>query len=1275
MASSGGSSPIAPSVVSCQEIYYQDLEDLKDLLDSEQPWYAAFGNGASRVKEISDVDVLAGAVVDAVEVNSLSCLKSVCLAFKGMYEAVQAAAGARDDLIGLLRYGVMVTAFVLSCPHDHLLPDSVILALEDLSDEMEAVAELACKVGQKKRKKAVRRVLRLLLPARDRRVIYEHEESLERILSVVAAVGSLSIRELRPLPTLLPDVADIPLGTPVLPSIHIQRVSLEGEVVATLSMAARPYVLVGMGGVGKTILASAVVRNEVIRRTFQDGIFWLRMGRSAGKQVPRRLLQSLARGVGPDATANSRGIWRQFKDMAHIIRYLSTIRAEGQLKCLVVLDDVWEAEALEPFFSTGFQLLITTRVESLVEISERIICTRVGDMTEEEAIELLRASWEAKEEGPAEEMLQVARDCGFLPLALAIVGSMMYVKSSPSSPDTWKNVHEQLKHKSHMLQGLQFKEDSKLYSVLALSFCSLTPDLMERFSYLVVLASGVSATSEMLEQLWDTPLVDVHMYAQLLVGHALLLSLENGYRIHDMVLDFLKFNIGRDSEIVATATSRQAQYLGRLEVLHKYALGGQVIGEMDSLLALWDSVESLSAVHSASHEYAESLEGVRESICWREVGDFLGLQGKHGEAESLYRWAIAIDEVSLGPCLPDLAVDLHVFAGLLEVQGKYDEAEPLYRRATAVGEKTLGSKHPHVATILVNFAGLQKAQGNLVEAENLYQRAISIDKIALGSDHPDLATHIVKYAALLKVQGRYDEAETLYRKAIAIDEIALGENHPDLATDLANFAGLLEAQGKYVEAESLYRRAVAVDKVVLGSGHPDLATHLMNFARVLNIQGKYAEAEPLYHSAIAIDEIALGSGYPDLVRDLSNFAALLEAQGKYNEAEHLYRRAIIVDERNMGSDHPEVATDLTNFAGPLEMQGKNNEAEPLYCRAVPIDGIALGSGHPDRATHFMSLAGLLIVQGKYDEAEALYCRVIDIDESTLGSSHPDLAMHLVKFAGLLITQGKFDKAEPLFRRAIAIDEVALGLHHPDLATDLIDFASLLEAQGEYDKAEPLYRRAIAVDEIALGSGHPDLAIYLVNFAGLLKAQGNYDEAERMYRRGIAICEMALGLDHPDLATSLVNFAGLLKAQGRYDEAEPLYHRAITICEVVLASDHPNLATCIANFAGLLITQGKYDEAESLYRRAVAIDEIALGKCHPVLAADLDILGGLLEAQGEYEEAEDLYRRAIDIGQKIFGPSHPDVAIYNADLAGLLKAQEKKKSFESSSGSVCRQGMK
>ena len=184
--------------------------------------------------------------------------------------------------------------------------------------------------------------------------------------------------------------------------------------------------------------------------------------------------------------------------------------------------------------------------------------------------------------------------------------------------------------------------------------------------------------------------------------------------------------------------------------------------------------------------------------------------GKYAEAEALYQRVLRIDEKTLGPEHPSVALDLHNLAILYDRQGKYGEAEPLYKRALAIQEKNLGSENPDVALTLNRLAQLYVTQERYVEAEPLVTRALAISERALGLDHPNVATGLHTLAMLYSAQGQYAEAEPLYRRTLTIQEKVLGREHPLLAALLEDYATLLRKINRETEAAEMDVRAKAI---------------------------------------------------------------------------------------------------------------------------------------------------------------------------------------------------------------------------------------------------------------------------------------------------------------------------------------------------------------------------------------------------------------------------------------------------------------------------------
>ncbi len=116
-------------------------------------------------------------------------------------------------------------------------------------------------------------------------------------------------------------------------------------------------------------------------------------------------------------------------------------------------------------------------------------------------------------------------------------------------------------------------------------------------------------------------------------------------------------------------------------------------------------------------------------------------------------------------------------ANLYLAQGRYGEAEPVYKRALAIFETALGPDHPHVGASLNKLANLYRAQGGRhYEAAPFFKRALAIMEKALGPNHPNVAKSLENYAALLRETGRGAETHKMDARAKAIRDKWAKEN-------------------------------------------------------------------------------------------------------------------------------------------------------------------------------------------------------------------------------------------------------------------------------------------------------------------------------------------------------------------------------------------------------------------------------------------------------------------------------------------------------------------
>ena len=168
-----------------------------------------------------------------------------------------------------------------------------------------------------------------------------------------------------------------------------------------------------MGGIGKTVLASTLARDEQVQSEFPDGIYWITVG--VEPQLMRQQIQ-LAEALN--------GHIHSITDVQQGKEYLR--RCFAGKRCLLILDDLWQASDAKAFdaLDESGQLLLTTRDREIITVlgaAEHIL----GLLNEEQSLTLL-AEWSGTMLEDLEDSVRdVARECGNLPLALALCGAMV----------------------------------------------------------------------------------------------------------------------------------------------------------------------------------------------------------------------------------------------------------------------------------------------------------------------------------------------------------------------------------------------------------------------------------------------------------------------------------------------------------------------------------------------------------------------------------------------------------------------------------------------------------------------------------------------------------------------------------------------------------------------------------------------------------------------------------------------------------------------------------
>ncbi|WP_051718115.1 AfsR/SARP family transcriptional regulator [Streptomyces megasporus] len=636
----------------------------------------------------------------------------------------------------------------------------------------------------------------------------------------------------------------------------------------------------GMAGVGKTSLAVHVAHR--LSTHFPDGRVHLALRGYDPDREPRGPQDALAEllrlfGVPAD---------RLPRTLEELTARWRTLMADR--RAVVILDDAAGPEQVRPLLpgASPSLVLITGRRRLTGLAGVRTLSLDV--LPEPDAIELFRRRVGPERAPRDEEIAEVVRLCGHLPLAVDIVASRFLARSSWTAAD----LVERLAGGGRLTEIRDAHRG--ITGIFEFSYRSLTP-VQRRVFRLSSLHTGAefglcaaAALAGLSVEETDRVLED------LLNCHLLIEPSPHRYRMHDLLREYAR-------TVVVAEEGRQA--VQRL---------------LDHYLYTADIADRVVYPHRTRMEI--------------ENGRWNTASARPAEAPDLRKWFV-VEEANLLATLEyvgahrspgEFAIFSHVLAGFLETEGHWGVAEPPLRRAVEHWS-ALGDREAEAHALLDLGAvyirtGVYEAAVECTERAARIGREIDAPEVEAEALHQFGITfwHSGRYMQALPHQQRVLAIRTRGRdrlqqarslNAMGITLLHLGE----LEKSLECFQGAVSGFRSTGDLRGLYRALNNVGEAYRGMGETELA-------------GKsYGEAF----------EVSLTAGNSiDRATLRMNLASIAQGSGSARDAYILYQEALSVF-RGMGDKRNE-AIAHNGIGGALRLMGRGEEAVSRHRTALDL---------------------------------------------------------------------------------------------------------------------------------------------------------------------------------------------------------------------------------------------------------------------------------------------------------------------------------------------------
>ena len=608
---------------------------------------------------------------------------------------------------------------------------------------------------------------------------------------------------------------------------------------------------VGKAGVGKTALAVHVAHQ--LRPKFPDGQLYVNLrGAEAQALAPAEVLGRFLRALGVEGQCLPQDV----DSRAGLYRSLLADR-----RMLVVLDNAADEAQVRPLLPAGAgnAVLVTSRVRLAGLTPAEVI--DLGVLPPDQAVELL-----GKIVGPSrvaaelEAASQLAALCGYLPLALRIVGARLAAKPH------WRvqRLADRLGAHHRRLDELAVG-DLEVRAGFALSYQAVG-EVERRAFRLLGLLEVPDFAPWMLSALLDVPATEAEEIAERLADAQLLDTVGEDaagqirYRCHDLLRLFARERLATDE----TPATRRAALERTLQIYFTRAH---------------------AAVRQLRLRPPELPDGTAPAIPRDPVdglaGSYKWLAAEHtGLAVSLEQvWREGLGQ--LGQALTSLLADF------FEVYVCWDEWEHTHEVALRAA-RLAGDRHAE-ASLLRGLGDLRRCQDRLPEAVAHFTRSNAI--FCELQDIPGEADSLTGLARTYRRQGLLAEAAACFERVLGLcRELADADREAKAALF---FAKVRRQQGQPAEALALLSRCRDIFRSVDSGGYVAYADIMIAVLR--SELGEHERAAANLQQALAFAQ-ALGDPRWEAYV-LLNLGVIALARGSYDEARHHLGQSLAMYER------------------------------------------------------------------------------------------------------------------------------------------------------------------------------------------------------------------------------------------------------------------------------------------------------------------------------------------------------------------------------------------
>jgi tetratricopeptide (TPR) repeat protein len=349
--------------------------------------------------------------------------------------------------------------------------------------------------------------------------------------------------------------------------------------------------------------------------------------------------------------------------------------------------------------------------------------------------------------------------------------------------------------------------------------------------------------------------------------------------------------------------------------------------------------------------------------------------------------------------------------------------------------------------VLAALGEIETFRGHFDEAQNYLQQAL-LARREVGDFRGQCWT-LANLGWLSLMQGHIDKVQEYLQQSLTIAQEL--DDQSMKGTVLSYLGEAAMHQGHYEEAEQLLQKSLPLLRK--GGQRSEEKTSLVWLGRIALEQGKFGQAEEtLAHSLRIAQEISDRQGEGEICSQLGLLELL---RGQLSKAEQDFQHSLNI--RKEVSDQIGILMDLQMLGRVALVQHRWKEAEQFFQQSLEI--IHQGTGYPrGEGILILRLAQIALEQGNVAQAEEGLKRSLQIAKDVKNPQGEAAA--LTNLGLIALARKQPQQAETLLHQSLAMQRVLVDRRGTILT--LSGLAQAAELLNNPDVAEKRYQESLAV---------------------------------------------------------------------------------------------------------------------------------------------------------------------------------------------------------------------